>query len=324
MAYNERDGTMQSGGRQIATVVSIGKGETDKSKQDGRVQVRFTSQQESGIASEQLVWCQVEQSTNNGGFRDVGDSIGHNLVPGTTVVLHPLGQQQFTVGSVLRNENKDKNVADANFSPHKRKTKQEDFNKKYSKYDGLLTNVPATDASTANFGTVNFNPQKGDPIDDIGKTVKQALRFGNKTGLKSVIDKYTPNSLANFARFHGNLSNTTKAVKELLGKPGELIAGSLDMSLKLQQAAKAGTVKSAASMVGGADKWAKALSVISSMLNAAASPNNPPDEEDQLCVLYTEITGLPCKIDNEYTKEFLLWKAAYLIAYEATGGFEDV
>ena len=242
---NENDKAMQSGGKIIATVVSIGKGEKDPAKQDGRVQVRFTPQQESGIGESQLVWVQVKQSPQDGGFRGVGDSIGHNLVPGTSVELDAIGQQNYVISGVYRNENKNPNEADSDFSGKSQKTTQEDHDKKYAQYDGNLYNINEKDGSTANFGTIRISPQLGDAVDNIGKKVKQATRFGQKKGLKSFTDKFTPQSIAGFARQQGDLQNATKAIKSLLGAKGELIPGSLDMTQKLQEAAKKGGVESA-------------------------------------------------------------------------------
>ena len=315
---NEHDKALQSGGKIIATVVSIGKGEKDKSKQDGRIQVRFTPQQESGIGEEQLVWVQVQQSCQDGGFRGIGDSIGHNLVPGTTVCLDAIGQQNYIATGVIRNENKNPNEADSDFSGESQKTTQEDFDKKYSEYDGNLYNVNERDGSAANFGTLTINPQLGDAVDNVAKQIKQATRFGQKKGLKSFTDKFTPQSISSFARNQGNLQDATKAIQELIGQKGELIAGALDMTNKLKEAAAGGGNVSMTNMVGGAGAIANALSSISAITEAAAS-GEQLDEDDLLCEIYEEITGLPCSIDGVHTEAFILWRKAYLAAYEAAG-----
>lgn len=319
MAYNADDQAMAKGGEIVGTVTSIGVGAAKKD-QDGRVQVRFTPQQGSGIGAEQLVWVQVQQTPQDGGFRGIGDSIGHNLVPGTTVVCKAIGQQNYMITGVTRNENKNPAEADANFPGESQLTTQENFDKKYAQYQGNLYNINERDGSGANYGTIKISPQLGDAVDNIGKTIKQATRYGNKKGLKSFTDKFTPQSIAGFARKQGDMQNATKAIKELLGAKGELIPGSLDMTTKLQEAAKNGAVKSALAMIGGAGALANAIAGISAITSAAA---NEEYDDEFLCELYTEITGLPCRDEfNKHTPEFILWRKAYQLAYEASGALD--
>ena len=315
---NENDKALQSGNKIVATVVSIGKGEKDKQKQDGRVQVRFTPQQDMGISEGQLVWVQVQQSPQDGGFRGIGDSIGHNLVPGSTVILDSIGQQNYIITGVMRNENQNPQEADSDFSGESQKTTQEDFDKKYAEYDGNLYNVNERDGSAANFGTLRINPQLGDAVDNLGKRIKQATRFGQKRGLKSFTDKFTPHSISSFARNQGNLQDATKAIQDLVGQKGELIAGALEMTNKLKEAVQSSGPISMTNMVGGQGNIANALSSISAIAEAAAS-GAQLDEDDLLCEIYEEITGLPCSIDGKHTAAFILWRKAYLAAYEAAG-----
>lgn len=309
---NEHDKGLQVGREIIGTVVDIGKG-AKEADQDGRVQVKFVTQQESGVTDEQLVWCQISQSPETGSFRDIGTA-GHQLVPGTTVMLKSIGQQNYMITYALRNENKNPREADADFKGEPKKLQQKYYDQQYAAWQGHPYNQTKEQSKFANFTTAEHEIPRGDPVKWVGDTIEHARRFLGKDGLRSVTGFKVPDSIAALAKIKGDLLNATKYIDQLLGKAGELIPQALRMTQELQKKAKAAALEAANELVGGSQLVSQALAGISQMVSQATSEGKKSQKEvttaalDALCALYEEITGLNCSFNGVLTKEFLAWK----------------
>lgn len=313
--HNAYDG-MTEGRHQIGTVVDIGLGETDDSKKDGRVLVRFTPQQGTGQGEDQLVWCHIERTAAEGGFRKIGNP-GHNLTPGTTVRCSMYGQQHFVITNVLANENPNQSMRDLDHSGKHRLVLQDpNLDKEYQESQGYLYAIKPGPAADANFASYNIKDELGNTLKRLSREIKKALRFDPKRGLKSVVGTHTPDTIASFRKMAADPLNAPKYIQQILGQKGELIPKALQMALNLQQKAKQGALQIAAELVGGQQLVSTALAGIAQIVSASAKQAKSKDAKDDepmemkniMCILYEEETGLSCKdLEGKDSKLFLKW-----------------
>lgn len=328
--FNAFDGLDLAGRKITGVVESIGYGETDKKKQDGRVQVRMLIQDEK-IQTEMLQWVKVAQSPHFGNIRGVGTSPGHRLTPGQMVELEFNGQQQLQVTGIIQNDETDSEER-SSLHPYKDKkedhvsTRREDFEKEWSATQGTPLKMQPRDAQRVNVenGT-SARKEKKDPVESHNRNAPEPRRFGQARGIKSQTEK-TPQTIAGFPRDKGSFLNATKNIQELLGTKGEIIPNELKMIQELQQNAKQGGIKAAKELVGGIGNITGALAGIQQLVNFVKNNQNNSgtqqerEENEELSeleqflrALYEEETGQkPIDQFGNETREYQAWKAEKL------------
>lgn len=325
--FNAYDQLRNSGQKLVGIIESIGYGEKDKKKQDGRVLVRLVQQEGSSyVPTDQLSWVKVSQPATQGSIRGVGATPGHRLTPGTKVELEFSSQQILQVTNVINNDDEQEDKSDLH--PYKKEKKdhvdpnKEAFEQEFAIWNGSPLKMNADQARRVNTSPATPKKKK-DPVKAVTNEAENPKRLGGGKGVKSQKEK-SPETLGGYAREVGDLLNATKAIKQLLGKKGEIIPNALKMMESLQQQAKAGSIVNSTSMVGGMGNITGAIMGILQLAKNKKKNTPKKKEDDELDLLelllrqlYRELTNQePLDDKGEETLEYKNWKVEYLKALE--------
>lgn len=322
--FNAYDLLRSSGQKLTGVVESIGYGEKDPQKQDGRVLVRLSVQSETGITTQMLSWVKVAQLAQDGAMRGLGKTPGHRLTPGQMVELDFNSQQILQVTHVIQDDAQEEETSGKH--PYKSKKEEHvsplatDFEQEFSQFNSSpVKTTPEQSKKVHVPNGLKAQKVKDDPVKKSTKEAPEPKRYGNKKGVKSQTEK-TPQNLGGFPRQRGSFLNATKNTKELLGRKGEIIPNELDMILSLQQKAKGGGLHNNFSLVAGAQNVMQALQGIMQLVNNVKGKEKKKDDEDEqsleeyLRALYKEQTGKePLDENGNETEEYQAWKTEMLL-----------
>jgi hypothetical protein len=120
-------------------------------------------------------------------------------------------------------------------------------------------------------------------------------------------------SIGAFAFNNANMTDPTAAIKQLVGKAGELIPNAQSMIENLKKSVAGGAPTSAVAAVGGLQLVQQALSGIA--MARAGQSDTEEELTDWLCELYVQIfPGAECKQPNGTdTPAFQKWKKDYML-----------